>query len=92
MTEIEIVKITNNRFNRATTQNKSSILFHVKLLKKGMNQNIMNTEFIKYYETQSHYDALKISHVKADFRRNINSKQMKSDNPEKIKNLIFHSQ
>ena len=35
MTEIEILKITNNRFNRATTQSKNSILFHVKLCVEG---------------------------------------------------------
>ena len=35
MTEIQILKITNNRFNRAATQNKTSILFHVKLCVEG---------------------------------------------------------
>ena len=35
MTEIEIVKITNNRFNRVTTQTTKSILFHVKLRVEG---------------------------------------------------------
>ena len=35
MTEIEIVKITNNRFNRVTTQTTKSILFHVKLCVDG---------------------------------------------------------
>ena len=35
MTEIEIVKITNSRFNRNTTQNTKNILFHVKLCVEG---------------------------------------------------------
>ena len=35
MTEIEILKITNNRFNKVTTQSKNSILFHVKLRVEG---------------------------------------------------------
>ena len=47
MTEIEIVKITNNRSNRVTTQKTKSILFH---LKKFHNLN-ENQKLIQLLET-----------------------------------------
>ena len=71
MTEIQIVKITNNRFNRATTQNKSSILFHVKLCVEGnepeyyeygIHQILRNTVALRCAKNQSCKGRLSAKH------------------------------
>ena len=80
MTEIEIVKITNNRFNRATTQNRNSILFHVKLhvegneaefYEYGINRILQNTVSLRCAKNQSCKARLSAKHKLPPFRRKI---------------------